>query len=159
MTPFEVQSIDIAKSALAASIIADIIAGVAVLAVIAGSVVAYFTLRAILAQLKAGQWSTLVSLEQDMAGRGDKFHELYKKMKASPSLAPDEECNAAKESYFNSIDRFASLVLNGQFSQSELKQDYQELIRDTIRAFPTDFAVGTRYRKIVKLHDKWEDGK
>lgn len=159
MSPFEVQSVDIARSALAASIFADIIAGVAVLAVIAGSVVAYFTLRAILAQLKAGQWSTLVSLEQDMAGRGDKFHELYKKMKASPSLAPDEECNAAKESYFNSIDRFASLVLNGQFPQSELKQDYQELIKDTIRAFQADFGVGTRYRKIVKLHDKWEDGK
>ncbi len=95
-----------------------------------------------------------------MASRGEKFHELYKKMKASPTLAPDEECNAAKESYFNSRDRFAaSLVLNGQFPQSELKQDYQEPIRDTIRAFRADFAVGTRYRKIVKLHDKWEDGK
>jgi hypothetical protein len=159
MTPYEAQSIEVARSALAASIFADVIAGIAVLAVIAGSIFAYLTLRAILQQLKGAQWSTLLSLEQDMAGRGDKFHELYKKIKASPTLAPDEECNAAKESYFNAIDRFASLVLNGQFPQSELKQDYQELIKETIRGFPADFAAGTSYRKIVKLHDKWEDGK
>lgn len=64
----------------------------------------------------------------------------------------------AKENYFNSIDRFASLVLNGQFPQHELKQDYQDLIKDTIRTFLADFNAGTRYRKVVKLHEKWEDG-
>jgi len=159
MTPYEAQSIEIARSALTASIFADVIAGIAVLAIIAGSILAYFTLKAILEQLKAGQWSTLLSLEQDMAGRGERFHELYKKMKASPSLAPDEEYNAAKENYYNTIDRLSSLVLNGQFSQSELKQDYQDLIKETIRAFQPDFGAGTRYRKIVKLHNKWEDDK
>ncbi len=156
MTPFEVQSIDIARSALAASIFADVIAGIAVLAVLAGGVVAYMTLRAILAQLKAGQWSTLLSLEQDMASRGDKFHELATQLD-DPHVKGKYE--AAKENYFNSIDRLASLILNGQFPQHELKQDYHDMIKETIRAFPADFTTGTRYRKIVKLHDKWEDGK
>jgi hypothetical protein len=159
MTPFETQSIDIARSALAASIVADVIAGIAVLAVIAGSIFAYMTLRAILEQLKAGQWSTLLSLEQDMASRGEKFHELSKKMKASPTLVPDEEFNAAKENYFNSIDRFASLVLNGQFPQKELKQDYHDLIKETIRTFKDDFGAGTHFRRIIKLHDKWSEDK
>jgi hypothetical protein len=153
MTPCDAQSIDIARSALTASIVADVIAGFAVLAVIAGSLVAYFTLKAILAQLKAGQWSTLLSLEQDMASRRDKFHELAKQ---KPS---QEEFDSARENYFNPIDRLASLILNRQFPQSELKQDYQDLIKDTIRAFPGDFHAGTRYRKIVKLHNKWEDDK
>lgn len=157
MSPYETQSIEIARAAITASIIADIIAGVAVLAVIAGGIVAYLTLRAILAQLKAAQWSTLLSLEQDMASRGEKFHELAKQMHISPAILRKETFDAAKENYFNSIDRFASLVLNGQFSQSELKQDYQDLIKETIRGFPADFSVGTRYRKIVKLHNKWED--
>lgn len=153
MTPFEAQSIDIARSALAASIVADVIAGVAVLAVIAGSLFAYFTLRTILAQLQAGQWSTLLSLEQDMAARRDRFLELAKQ---KPS---QEEFDAARENYFNSIDRLASLILNGQFPQRELKQDYQDLIKDTIRNFKDDFGAGTHYRKIVKLYDKWADDK
>jgi hypothetical protein len=149
MSPYEAQS-------LAVSIVADVIAGIAVLAVIAGGVVAYMTLRAILAQLKAGQWSTLLSLEQDMASRGDKFRELATQLD-DPHVKG--KYYAAKESYFNSIDRLASLILNGQFPQHELKQDYHDMIKETIRAFPDDFTIGTRYRKIVKLHDKWEDGK
>jgi hypothetical protein len=154
MTPFEAQSIEVAKSALAASIAADIISGLALLAVIAGGIVAYMTLRAILAQLQAAQWSTLLSLEQEMASRGEKFHEL-----AGQTNDPhaQEKYEAAKENYFNSIDRLASLILNGQFPQRELKQDYQDTIKETIRTFPADFTTGTRYRKIVKLHNKWED--
>lgn len=154
MSPFETQSIEVAKSALTASIVADIIAGIALLAVIAGGIVAYLTLRAILAQLQGAQWSTLLSLEQEMAGRGEKFRELVGQMNDPHAK---EKYDAAKENYFNSIDRLASLILNGQFPQRELKQDYQEMIKETIRTFPADFTTGTRYRKIVKLHNKWED--
>ena len=158
MSPYEAQSIEVAKSALTASIVADVIAGIALLAVIAGGIVAYLTLKAILTQLKAAQWSTLLSLEQDMASRMEKFIDLAKQIN-TPSPPQKEVFEAAKEIYFNSIDRFASLVLNGQFPQNELKQDYQDLIKETIRAYPDDFKPGTRYRKIIKLHDKWEDGK
>ncbi|SRR5260370_13806156 len=157
MSPYEAQSIEVAKAALAASIVADVIAGIAVLAAIGGGIFAYLTLKAILTQIKAAQWSTLLSLEQDMASRADKFIDLAKQMKTS-SPPGQEEFDAAKESYFNSIDRFASLILNGQFPRSELKQDYQDLIKNTIRNYQADFTTGTRYRKVVKLYDKWEDG-
>ncbi len=158
MSPYEAQSIEVAKSALTASIVADVIAGIALLAVIAGGIVAYLTLKAILTQLRAAQWSTLLSLEEDMTSRMEKFIDIAKKMN-SPSPPGKEVFETAKQIYFNSIDRLASLVLNGQFPQNELKQDYQDLIKDTIRAYPEDFKTGTRYRKIVKLYDKWEDGK
>jgi len=91
-----------------------------------------------------------------MASRGDKVRELATQLD-NPHVKG--KYDAAKESYFNSIDRLASLILNGQFPQHELKQDYHDMIKETIRAFPADFTTGTRYRKIVKLHDKWEDSK
>src|SRR5260370_14468087 len=103
MSPYEAQS-------LAVSIVADVIAGIAVLAVIAGGVVAYMTLRAILAQLKAGQWSTLLSLEQDMASRGDKFREIATQLD-NPHVKRKDD--AAKESYFNSINLTSSFIPNG----------------------------------------------
>jgi hypothetical protein len=158
MSPYETQSIEIARSALTVSIWADIIAGIAVVAAIFGGIFAYFTLKAILAQLIAAQWSTLLSLEQDMASRRDKFRGLADQMGSKPASLIKEKFDEAKESYFNSIDRFATLVLNGQFSQRELKQDYQDVLKELIRAFPDDFNAGTRYRKVVKLYNKWEDG-
>ena len=158
MTPYEAQSIEVARSALAVSIWADIIAGIAVVAAVVGGIFAYLTLKAILAQLKAAQWSTLLSLEQDMASRRDKFRELVDQMSSQPAALIKEKFDEAKESYFNSIDRFATLVLNEQFPQSELKQDYQDILKEIIRAFPDDFNAGTRFRKVVKLYNKWEDG-
>jgi hypothetical protein len=158
MSPYETQSIEIARSALTTSIAADVLAGLALVVAVVGGIFAYLTLRTILTQLKAAQWSTLLSLEEDMADRMRRFLDLAKQMTTS-SPPQQQEYDTAKEIYFNSIDRFASLVLNGQFPQNELKQDYQDVIKETIRAYPADFGTGTRYRKIVKLHNKWEDGK
>jgi hypothetical protein len=38
-----------------------------------------------------------------------------------------------------------------------MKQDYHEAITEVVRAFPDDFDTGTRYRKIVKLYNRWQD--
>jgi hypothetical protein len=38
-----------------------------------------------------------------------------------------------------------------------MKQDYQEFITGVVRAFPADFDTGTRYRKVVKLYNLWQD--
>src|SRR6266702_3852260 len=100
MTPYEAQSIEVARSALAVSIWADIIAGIAVVAAVVGGIFAYLTLKAILAQLKAAQWSTLLSLEQDMASRRDKFRELVDQMSSQPAALIKEKFDEAKESYF-----------------------------------------------------------
>jgi hypothetical protein len=159
MTPYEAQSIEVARSTLTTYIVADIISGIALLAIITGGVVAYLTLKALLTQLRAAQWSALLSLEQDIASRMERFIDLAKQMDTSSSPLQKEALDAAKERYFNSIDRFASLVLNGQFPQSELKQDYQDLIKNIICTYPADFDTNTHYRKVVKLHKKWEEEK
>ena len=119
--------------------------------------VAYKTLQAILAQIKAAQWSTLLSLEQDMASRRDKFQELGQTIGKSPTSVEQLAFDEAKENYLNSVDRLAYMHLNGQFPEKELKQDYRDVIKETIRAFPSDFSPGTHFRKVLKLHDKWED--
>lgn len=157
MSPYEMQSIEIASRSLTTSIVADILTGFAIAIAIVGGIVAYKTLQAILAQIKAAQWSTLLSLEQDMASRRDKFNDFAKRL-ADPSVTLDKAAfEAAKESYLNSLDRLASMILNGQFPEKELKQDYRDLFKEIIRTFPADFSAGTHYRKVLKLHDKWED--
>ena len=160
MTPYEAQSLEVAKSALTTSIWADVIAGFALSTIIVGGIIGYLTLKAILGQLKTAQWSTLLSLEEEMANREIRFKELADQVNNNTLPVPSiQQFNAARESYFNAIDRFASLVLNGQFPEKELKQDYQDLIKETIRKFPDDFNTGTHFRKVVRLYNKWEDSK
>lgn len=81
-------------------------------------------------------------------------------MKAHPDTPAEEfqaRFNSAKENYFNSLDRLASSILNGQFPDSEMKHDYHEAITIVVRTFKDDFATGTHYRKVVKLYNRWQD--
>ncbi len=34
---------------------------------------------------------------------------------------------------------------------------YRDYIFDTVRNYPESFNASTRFRNIVKLHDKWKD--
>jgi hypothetical protein len=150
MTPYEQGSLWIAA-------IQDGITFFALVAAVVGGFIGYRS-------IKAAQWSTLLTLEHEMVSRQNKYDELDRHMKSLSPNDPDLkllpfQLAAAKESYFNALDRLASMVLNGQFSQEELKQDYRDVIKETIRKYSTDFGPGTPYRKVMKLYDKWEDGK
>ena len=159
MTDYETQSLMVAKATLSIYWWADVIAGCALAAAIGGGLVAYRTLKAIIAQLEIARWNSLLSFEQDMASRRTKFHEIAAQMQTD---APTELLKAmhleAKESYFNALDRLASSILNGQFPDREMKQDYHEALTEVVRAFAEDFSTGTRYRKVVKLYHRWQDG-
>ena len=153
MTEYELQTLTVAKSQLLAYWGADIIAALALIAAVFGA-------RIALRSLRGSQLNTLLLFEQDMANRRTRFHDIGADMDANPGApaqALQARFNEAKESYFNSLERLASSILSGAFSDAEMKHDYHEVITEVVRAFPGDFATGTRYRKIVKLHNRWQD--
>ena len=151
MTPYENQSLAAARDSVHAYWTGDAIAGLALFVTIVGGVIAYRNIKAVI-------WNSLLSFEQDMASRREKFAEIAIRMGAGEDTALLKLMfNESKESYFNSLDRLASSILNGHFSAREMRQDYRDVISDVVRQFPSDFDTGTRYRKVVKLYNRWQD--
>jgi hypothetical protein len=106
-------------------------------------------------------WNSLLSFEQDMANRRTRFQEIAVKL-SDATLSTGmlkHQFNEAKESYFNSLDRLASSILRGHFPDDEMRLDYREVFTEVVRNFQEDFGTGTRYRKIVKLYNRWQDQK
>jgi hypothetical protein len=160
MTPFEAQSVAVARDQFWVFVGGDFIAAGALLAAVVGGFLAYKNIQIIIEQLRLSRWSTLLVFEQDMANRREAFHKIDADMRAQPQISQEvlrARFNDAKESYFNSLERLASSILNGHFPDAEMKQDYHEVITSVVRAFPDDFATGTRYRKVIKLFNRWQD--
>jgi hypothetical protein len=160
MTPFEIQSLDVARQQLWAFVGADFIAFLALIAAVVGGVLTYKNIRIIAQQLELSRWNTLLLFEQDMAARRTKFHDIDAELESNSGVSAEilqKKFDEAKENYFNSLDRLASSILNAHFPDSEMKQDYHEALTEVIRAFPADFATGTHYRKVVKLYNRWQD--
>lgn len=152
MSEFETQSLATAKATLYTYIAADVIAGLTFFAVLIGAVIAWRNVRSVI-------WNSLLSFEQDMATRRTKFQDLAAKIKDDKAELTQLMFDEAKESYFNSLDRLASSILNGHFPDKEMKQDYLEVLTEVVRGFPNDFHTGSRYRKVIKLFNRWNDQK
>lgn len=151
MTPFETASLALAERQTCLSLIYTVISGAALIAAIWGG-------AAIYGQLKSARWMTLLTLEQDMATRRDKFLKIKSRLGSEQLTASiQSEYSVQKENYLNSVERLASSVLNGNFPEKEMKQDYREYITDIVRTFPEEFKAGSSYRKILKLYEKWQD--
>ncbi|MEJ1960957.1 MAG: hypothetical protein WDO56_05175 [Gammaproteobacteria bacterium] len=160
MSQFEMESIAVLKQQLWAFVAADSIALLALFAALVGGYLTYKSVRVIAQQLELSRWNTLLLFEQDMAGRRLRFHDISAELEASAGASTEsiqKRFDEARENYFNSLDRLASSILNAHFPDSEMKQDYHEALTEVIRAFPDDFGTGTRYRKIVKLYNRWQD--
>jgi hypothetical protein len=155
VTEFERRTVEIAQWQFWATVGADAIAALALVAAVVGGVLAYKNIKLIVNQLELSRWSTLLVFEQDMAARGAAFQVISAEDGARELF--QERLNAAKENYFNAIDRLASSILIGHFPPDVMKQDYQEFITRVVREFPSDFDTGTRYRKVIKLFNRWQD--
>jgi hypothetical protein len=109
-------------------------------------------------QLKIARWTALLALEQDMAARRRHLTDTARAVSLpNPPDNIEQIYRAEKESYLNSVDRLASSILNGNFPELEMKQDYRDLIGQTVREFPDEFQAATRYRKTLTLYEKWQD--
>jgi hypothetical protein len=150
MTPYENAALAIAKQTYHTYLAADIIGFLALCA----SVLAGWFL---FGQLKTARWTALLALEQDMASRRRHLTEIATTLAGSnPPPNIREIYEAEKESYLNSVDRLASSILNRNFPEKEMKQDYRDLISATVAQFPDDFRTGTTRWKTVELHQKWQ---
>lgn len=151
MTDYERASLLLAQKQYCLDVVYTIISAGALIAAIFAGVMIY-------GQLKSARWMSLLTLEQDMANRRDKFLKIKDRLREGGDDASiSSDYVVQKENYLNSLERLASSVLNGNFPEKEMKQDYREYITDVVRAFPDKFKAGTSYRKILKLHEKWQD--
>lgn len=158
MTPYETQSLEIARNAAMAAqnavtayVVADVLAGMAlVTSAVAGWLIYH--------QLKSFRWNALLSFEQDMHGRYKEIKDFAQQIHPVNPL-PNERAiyDTLEESYLNAVDRLASSILNGQFPMKEMKQDYREYISNVVRDFRDQFGADTKYRKILRLYNKWQD--
>lgn len=151
MSEFEIASLALAEKQYSLGVTSTIISAIAVLAAIWGAYIIY-------GQLKSARWMSLLTLEQDLASRRDKFVAIKDRLDKFPNdQSVIQEYGVLKESYLNSVDRLASSILNGNFPKKEMKQDYRDYISDVIRVLPNDYHTGTRYPKTVKLYQRWLD--
>lgn len=151
MTAFETASLALAEKQYWLDLIYTVISGAALIAAIWGGYVIY-------GQLRSARWMSLITLEQDMANRRDKFLNIKDRLaNETDTTAIAADYGVQKENYLNSLERLASSVLNGNFPEKEMKQDYREYITGVVREFPDEFMAGTSYRKILKLYEKWQD--
>ncbi|HJT00120.1 MAG TPA: hypothetical protein VJ756_13595 [Terriglobales bacterium] len=159
MTEFERRSVEIAADSLAVSQWSAIIAASALLASIVAGILAFITVRTIIGQLESAKWNALLSFEQDMSLRRERFQEIARELPESGTVSPTIKARLkeAQENYLNAVERLSSSILNGQFPELEMKQSYREFIALTIRDFPDAFKAGTALRKTLKLHERWQD--
>lgn len=128
--------------------------GVAVLALIA-AVVGGWT---IWLQLRASQWHAMLQFEMEMHARARDLSELAAEININ---RPEElkllgkRKDALVEAYLNALDRFASSILHGQFPDRKLRPDYRGYIETALRESADKFGPGTRFKNVLKLHDKW----
>ena len=151
MSAFEHASLQVAWATFYTYLAAAIIAALALCSAIYAGYLLFN-------QLKIARWTALLALEQDMAARRRHLTDIGHRIGSEGAPANITQVyRAEKESYMNSVDRLASSILNGNFPELEMKQDYRDLIASTVREFPEEFQAATRYRKILKLYEKWQD--
>lgn len=151
MTPYETASLVLADKQYTLALVSTAISAVALLSAVWGGFIVY-------GQLTSARWMSLLALEQDMANRREKFLKIQERIQNEPDIeALASEYAVQKESYLNSLERLASSVLNGNFPEKEMKQDYRDYITHVVRSFPAQFQPGTSYRKVLKLYERWQD--
>ena len=67
--------------------------------------------------------------------------------------------NEARENYLNSMDRLCACIIRGQIPEVDYRKDYINAINEIVthKNYNELMGVGTRYRNIVKLYEKWAD--
>ena len=65
--------------------------------------------------------------------------------------------NEACENYLNTIDRLCSVILKEIIPPIDAKKDYRQMIIDTVCVHNNYLGTGTRFRNIIKVHDRWAD--
>lgn len=68
-----------------------------------------------------------------------------------------DDLEAAKENYFNVLDRLCYCILKNYIKDRDWKSEYNDLIKDTVCSNESYFGTGTYYKSIKKLYEKWNE--
>lgn len=63
----------------------------------------------------------------------------------------------ALEDYLNIFDRLAYFILNKNLREEDFRIEYRDMLFETIKEENERFQIGTKYRNMVKLYEKWKE--
>ncbi|HBJ1651614.1 hypothetical protein [Clostridium botulinum] len=63
----------------------------------------------------------------------------------------------ALEDYLNVFDRLSYFIIKKFFREEDFRIEYRDMLFETIKENSEKFQIGTQYRNMVKLHDKWKE--
>jgi len=106
----------------------------------------------------------ILDIEKELHDRKSKIDDLSSKIRQNESNNAliaifHDDLLAAKESYFNALDRLCYCILQGYLKDREWKNEYSSLLTDTVRSNRKEFQTGTYYINIVKIYKKWVEEK
>lgn len=67
-----------------------------------------------------------------------------------------ELLKAAKENYFNSLDRLCYCILRDYLEDKDWRAEYRTALNNAIITFPNDFLEGSPFRNMKKLNALWQ---
>lgn len=105
---------------------------------------------------------TILDLETELNNRKSTIDEITSKIRVA-SVSNQDNCieiflddlEAAKENYFNVLDRLCYCILKNHLKDRDWKSEYNDLIKDTVRSNESYFGIGTYFKSIKKLYEKW----
>lgn len=110
------------------------------------------------------QLNALLSLEQQIGERrlelssaGIAVSELKNSNDQEKIDASALRFNEAKQMYLNGLDRLCFCVLKSLLSDEDMRLEYRDTIKSAVTDFKEDFGMGTPYRNIKKVYEKWAD--
>lgn len=128
--------------------------------------VAWRQLRNLNNSFNMSAMNAVISLEAEMNKRDQRVNEIaleIQKLNFSPpspittSLISfhNNQLTAAIESYLNALDRFCYCIVRDYLREDDWREEYRELIIQTVNTNPTFFGINTTYRNINTLFTRW----
>lgn len=112
--------------------------------------------------IRANSLKTILDLESELNQRKSRIDDITSKIRTAEKDANidvidiyNDDLEAAQESYFNALDRLCYCVLKGYLEDRDWKSEYSDLLKETVRSNESSFGIGTYYKNIKKLYEKW----
>lgn len=103
----------------------------------------------------------VVALEQAIADARARFADISHKINHSGVASEADKLlfEERLENYLNFMDRLCSYIRRGFIDEEMYRQDYRQVITETVASYSDKFTASTRHRNIRHVNDKWHEDK